>query len=130
MPIYDYRCQECGREVEVIHGIDAAGPTTCKTCGGAMRKALSAPAIHFKGSGWAKKDAQAASHARAAKSTASSNAPGDGSSKAGEDASVDGGADASSKETPGTAAKSSGDKPGSGAAAAAPAKATTGKATD
>jgi putative FmdB family regulatory protein len=60
MPIYDYRCTDCGREVEVSHGIHAAGPATCESCGGTMRKALSAPAIHFKGSGWAKKDARSA----------------------------------------------------------------------
>jgi len=57
MPIYDYRCTDCGREIEVVHGIHGSGPETCETCGGAMRKALSTPAIHFKGSGWAKKDA-------------------------------------------------------------------------
>ena len=60
MPLYDYRCIECGREVEVMHGIHDSGPATCETCGGTMRKALSPPAIHFKGSGWAKKDAAAA----------------------------------------------------------------------
>ena len=60
MPIYDYRCAACGLEVEVTHGIHAHGPSTCTACGGAMRKALSTPAIHFKGSGWAKKDARAA----------------------------------------------------------------------
>jgi putative FmdB family regulatory protein len=60
MPVYDYRCADCGREVEVSHGIHAAGPSTCESCGGPMRKALSAPAIHFKGSGWAKKDARSA----------------------------------------------------------------------
>jgi putative FmdB family regulatory protein len=59
MPLYDYRCTECGREVEVMHGINDSGPATCQHCGGAMRKALSPPAIHFKGSGWAKKDAAA-----------------------------------------------------------------------
>lgn len=42
-----------------MHGIHDSGPTTCEHCGGAMRKALSAPAIHFRGSGWAKKDAAA-----------------------------------------------------------------------
>ena len=65
MPIYVYRCTECAQEVELIHGIHADGPTTCEVCGGAMRKALTTPAIHFKGSGWAKKDAQAASKAKA-----------------------------------------------------------------
>ena len=73
MPIYDYRCVECGREVEVMHGIHERGPETCAACGGVMRKALSTPAIHFKGSGWAKKDAAAsASKARSSGGTAGS----------------------------------------------------------
>ena len=60
MPIYEYVCSTCERRIEVVHGIHAAGPAVCEACGGAMRKALTAPAIHFKGSGWAKKDARAA----------------------------------------------------------------------
>jgi putative FmdB family regulatory protein len=69
MPTYDYRCADCGLEVEVAHGIHDRGPATCGSCGGVMRKAVSTPAIHFKGSGWAKKDARAA--ARAAPSSTS-----------------------------------------------------------
>lgn len=61
MPIYEYVCTACGQGIEVIHAISAAGPATCAACGGAMRKALSAPAIHFKGSGWAKMDARSTS---------------------------------------------------------------------
>jgi hypothetical protein len=38
-----------------------------------MRKALSTPAIHFKGSGWAKKDAQAASKAKTTKAATPKN---------------------------------------------------------
>jgi putative FmdB family regulatory protein len=71
MPLYDYRCVACGREVEVMHGIHDVGPDACEACGGAMSKVLSPPAIHFKGSGWAKKDA-AASTARKAKPKGSS----------------------------------------------------------
>ena len=63
MPTYEYRCLACGRQVEVMHGIEAPGPAECAVCGGVMRKALSTPAIHFKGSGWAKKDARAAAAA-------------------------------------------------------------------
>ena len=59
MPLYDYRCGTCGREVEVMHGIHDTGPEACEACDGAMTKVLSPPAIHFKGSGWAKKDAAA-----------------------------------------------------------------------
>jgi putative FmdB family regulatory protein len=94
MPTYDYRCTECGHEIEVRHGIDAPGPAVCTVCGGTMRKALSTPAIHFKGSGWAKKDAQAASKAKASKpsteakpgSAADGEPTGDGGKKSAPDA--------------------------------------------
>ncbi len=66
MPTYDYRCADCGLEIEVVHGVHAHGPGTCAACGGPMRKALTAPAIHFKGSGWAKKDARSATTSKAA----------------------------------------------------------------
>ena len=77
MPRYDYRCQACGYEIEVVHGIDGSGPTTSEVCGGAMRKAMSTPAIHFKGSGWAKKDYQAASKAKAKAADSSTTSAGD-----------------------------------------------------
>jgi putative FmdB family regulatory protein len=60
MPIYDYRCQDCGQIIEVLHGVDASGPATCDACGGQLRKMLSLPSIVFKGSGWAKTDARPA----------------------------------------------------------------------
>jgi putative FmdB family regulatory protein len=56
MPVYEYACRSCGRRVEVIHGINDPAPTTCEACGGVLAKVLSAPAIVFKGSGWAKKE--------------------------------------------------------------------------
>jgi len=64
VPIYDYVCETCGHVVEVIHPISASGPATCERCGGPMKRALSAPAIVFKGSGWAKKDARDASRSK------------------------------------------------------------------
>ena len=88
MPLYDYRCTECGREVEVMHGIHESGPATCEDCGGAMRKALSPPAIHFKGSGWAKKDAAAATAKKAkpkAGSTGEASKPSDDAKPTGGD---------------------------------------------
>lgn len=59
MPIYDYVC-EAGHRVEVRHGVHAEGPQACEVCGRPLRKAVSAPAIVFKGSGWAKVDARKA----------------------------------------------------------------------
>ena len=58
MPTYDYQCRNCGHRVEVLHGVNAPGPTACDQCGGPMRKLLSLPAIVFRGTGWAKKDAR------------------------------------------------------------------------
>ena len=56
MPIYDYVCSNCRHRAEVLHGVHDEGARTCAECGGQMRKAISAPAIVFKGSGWAKVD--------------------------------------------------------------------------
>ena len=64
MPTYEYGCTECGRVFEVLHGVHATGPERCEVCGGALRKLISAPAIHFKGSGWAGKDARDSVRAR------------------------------------------------------------------
>ena len=66
MPIYDYVCRSCAQLTEVIHGIDAPGPRFCPACGAesTLRKAFVAPAVHFKGSGWAKKDRSTATRAR------------------------------------------------------------------
>jgi putative FmdB family regulatory protein len=64
MPIYDYECANCRRRFEVVHGVHVPGPTSCPLCGGGpVRKAISAPAVHFKGSGWAKKERRAAAPA-------------------------------------------------------------------
>jgi len=67
MPIYDYGCTNCGHVLEVIHGVHEPGPTVCPECGGLLRKRISPPTIHFRGTGWAKKDARQATEARAAK---------------------------------------------------------------
>lgn len=62
MPLYDYDCAACGSRLEVVHGVYAPGPSTCPTCGGGpMKKAIAAAAVHFKGSGWAKRDRRASS---------------------------------------------------------------------
>jgi putative FmdB family regulatory protein len=72
VPIYEYVCTSCGKRIDVVHGIHASGPAVCEVCGGAMRKALSAPAIHFKGSGWAKVDARSSAKPSGASATAAS----------------------------------------------------------
>jgi putative FmdB family regulatory protein len=71
MPLYDYHCSNCGQTTEVMHGIEAPGPRFCPACGaeGTLRKAFATPAVHFKGSGWAKKDRSSSSGSRSKSGT-------------------------------------------------------------
>ena len=52
MPIYEYVCASCRKKTEVIQRMKAAPLKVCPHCGGKLKKAFSAPAIQFKGSGW------------------------------------------------------------------------------
>ena len=52
MPIYEYVCGKCGKKTEVIQRVGEAPLRVCPHCGGRLKKAFSAPAIQFKGSGW------------------------------------------------------------------------------
>jgi putative FmdB family regulatory protein len=79
MPTYDYLCPN-GHRFEVIHSVTADGPTICPVCGASpVRKAFAPPTIHFRGSGWAKKDRGTASRKAAREaSTAGSGSDGGG----------------------------------------------------
>jgi len=54
MPIYEYKCQECGRVFEVRQSFSDAPLKTCQdeACKGKVKKLFSPPAIIFKGSGF------------------------------------------------------------------------------
>ena len=52
MPLYEYRCQKCDHMFEKIQKFSDKPRAACPACGGAGKRQLSAPAIHFKGSGW------------------------------------------------------------------------------
>lgn len=52
MPLYEYRCLECGQVFEVRQKFSDAPLTVHKDCGGAVERLLSPPALQFKGSGW------------------------------------------------------------------------------
>ena len=83
MPIYEYRCTACGHRTDILHGINQPGPNFCPNCGAerTMRKTISAPSIHFKGSGWAKKDRASATKTKAAAKSEAGPKTGDGESK-------------------------------------------------
>jgi putative FmdB family regulatory protein len=53
MPIYEYRCSECGQDHEVLQKVSESPLTECPACGKpALQKQLSAAGFHLKGSGW------------------------------------------------------------------------------
>jgi putative FmdB family regulatory protein len=51
VPLYEYLCPHCGR-FETIRKFSDPLLTDCPTCGRAVEKLASAPAIQFKGTGW------------------------------------------------------------------------------
>ena len=52
MPIYGYRCEECGHELEVFQSMSDAPLKVCPKCGGVLRKLLYPVGVQFKGSGF------------------------------------------------------------------------------
>jgi putative FmdB family regulatory protein len=53
MPIYAYRCSECGQDHEVLQKVSEPPLTECPACGKpALQKQLSAAGFQLKGSGW------------------------------------------------------------------------------
>ena len=57
MPIYEFQCQSCGNEVEIIQKISDEPLTECDKCGKTdMKKMVSAAAFRLSGSGWYETD--------------------------------------------------------------------------
>jgi len=52
LPLYEYRCTQCGYRFEKIQKFDAEPEAACPKCGGELRRPLTAPALQFKGAGW------------------------------------------------------------------------------
>ncbi len=93
MPLYDYLCAACGARFEVVHGVHGDSPTACPVCGnGPVRKAITAAAIHYRGTGWAKKER------RATVATGTSSETKDGGSTASADGGASGTSDGGSSE--------------------------------
>jgi putative FmdB family regulatory protein len=51
LPLYEYHCPKDGT-FELVRKFSDPPLEACPTCGGAIEKLASAPAIQFKGSGW------------------------------------------------------------------------------
>ena len=124
MPLYEFRCESCGHETETIMLFSDPLPTICETCGGPLKKLLSAPAVQFKGSGFyltdygragsaansGAKDRDAASAAAEAKPSGDAKPSGEGKSSG--EAKPSGEGKSSGEGKTSGEAKSSGEKSG------------------
>jgi putative FmdB family regulatory protein len=52
VPIYEYRCNECGHHFERAQRMSDDPVRECEVCEGRVERVLFAPAIHFKGTGF------------------------------------------------------------------------------
>jgi putative FmdB family regulatory protein len=58
MPTYQYRCNECGHDLEAVQKFSDAALTECPNCGGSLRKVFNAVGVVFKGSGFYRTDSR------------------------------------------------------------------------
>ena len=57
MPIYEYRCNACGHELEKIQRMTDEPLSVCPDCGEPeLRRLVSAPGFRLKGGGWYETD--------------------------------------------------------------------------
>lgn len=57
MPIYEYVCDACGLEKDIIQRMSADPLTTCPACNAeTLRKKISAAGFRLKGGGWYETD--------------------------------------------------------------------------
>ncbi len=52
MPRYDYRCESCRTEFELVQSFSEAGNGTCPTCSGKGQRVYHAVPVIYKGSGF------------------------------------------------------------------------------
>jgi putative FmdB family regulatory protein len=117
MPLYEYRCTDCNKSLEVIRKFSDPDLVDCSECGGRLEKVLSAPAIRFKGSGWyvndyGKKNSGGSSNANSGKaaeesSKSESKSSSEGSSKSSSEGSSKSSSEGSSKSSSEGSSKSS-----------------------
>ena len=103
MPIYEYRCDDCGASFEVLQRMSDDPLETCENCGGRLQKVLHPVAIHFKGSGFYTTDYGKGSGRRPANREGASEGSSEGSSESSSGAAESGaasGGDGKGKDKP------------------------------
>jgi len=52
MPIYEYKCSQCAKKLEIIQRVSDPPLQSCPDCSGKLEKLLSQSSFHLKGTGW------------------------------------------------------------------------------
>jgi putative FmdB family regulatory protein len=52
MPVYEYLCDGCRKEMEVMQRISEPPLATCPSCGGSLQRLISNTSFILKGTGW------------------------------------------------------------------------------
>lgn len=71
MPNYEYECEICGNDFEVLQKMSDEPIKTCPKCGGKVRRLIGSFAVSFKGSGFYVNDKNAVKTKSSASSTGS-----------------------------------------------------------
>ena len=109
MPTYQYRCTECGGELEAVQKFTDDPLTVHEDCGGRLRKVFSPVGIVFKGSGFYRNDSRAAQSS----ATVGSSASGKGDSGKGDSGKSDSGKSEAAKPAASAAPAASSSSSGS-----------------
>lgn len=57
MPIYAFRCEQCGHSFDRLQKLSDPDPETCPSCdAAAVKRALTAPSFRLAGGGWYETD--------------------------------------------------------------------------
>jgi putative FmdB family regulatory protein len=57
MPIYEYKCSDCGHLMDALQGVNDAPLTDCPACPGKnLKRLISAPNFRLSGKGWYETD--------------------------------------------------------------------------
>jgi len=111
MPIYEFACNDCGTKFEKRVSFSATDAPPCDSCESEnVQRLLSAPAIHFKGSGWYINDSKKASNGAASgetKSTDGDSASSNASENGGANGETKSSTDSSSSDSSSSASKES-----------------------
>jgi putative FmdB family regulatory protein len=99
MPTYEYRCKDCGEDLEVVQAFTDDALTECPTCGGTLRKVFGNIGVSFKGSGFYKTDSRNGSGSKKAKADKSESSDAKGSTESSSTSSDSGSKDSGSKDS-------------------------------